>query len=224
MGFLIDTIRKEYPGHTLYFDAGDQFQVGIESSPLISQGKIMSDFYDALSVDASAIGNHEFDFGPDFLMPYLQNKESPNLAANLRSENNRDNFLPEQKSSQMFELSSGIRVGVIGLSTIETPSTTNAFKEKLFPQYKFEAYKDVVVTEAAKLRKAGANAVLLSAHVGNGCFTSNQYGIWKESTKQEDCGVDDEATMLIDALPKGTIDGFLQGHRHKFAHHFHKGT
>ena len=34
---------------------------------------------------------------------------------------------------------------MIGLSTIETPATTNAFKEKLFPEYKFEAYKNVVI-------------------------------------------------------------------------------
>lgn len=30
--------------------------------------------------------------------------------------------------------------------------------------------------------------------------------------------------MLINALPNGTIDGIIQGHRHKFAHHFYKGT
>ena len=66
--------------------------------------------------------------------------------------------------------------------------------------------------------------MVVSAHVGNGCLTSNKYGIWKEKTQQEECGVEDEATQLIDSLPEGTIDGFLQGHRHKFAHHFKKGT
>ena len=28
---------------------------------------------------------------------------------------------------------------------------------------------------------------------------------------------------MINELPEGTIDGLLQGHRHKFAHHFIKG-
>jgi 2',3'-cyclic-nucleotide 2'-phosphodiesterase (5'-nucleotidase family) len=45
----------------------------------------MNDFYDALEVNASAIGNHEFDFGPNFLLPYMASKQAPNLAANLRS-------------------------------------------------------------------------------------------------------------------------------------------
>jgi hypothetical protein len=42
-------------------------------------------------------------------------------------------------------------------------------------------------------------------------------------TKQEECGVQDEISKLIDSLPDGSVDGVLQGHRHKFAHHFYKG-
>jgi hypothetical protein len=29
--------------------------------------------------------------------------------------------------------------------------------------------------------------------------------------------------MLIDSLPEGTIDGVVQGHRHRIAHYYHKG-
>jgi 5'-nucleotidase / UDP-sugar diphosphatase len=75
MASLINIIKDEYPGHTLILDAGDQFQGGIESSPLISQGKIMNDFYDAIGLQGQAIGNHEFDFGPDFLLPYYNSKQ-----------------------------------------------------------------------------------------------------------------------------------------------------
>ncbi len=66
--------------------------------------------------------------------------------------------------------------------------------------------------------------MLILSHLGNDCTTNNTYGKWTVDTKQPDCGVYDEATKLIDDLPNGTIDGILQGHRHKFAHHFHKGT
>ena len=86
MASLINIIKDQYPDHTLILDAGDQFQGGIQSSPLISQGKIMNDFYDAIGLQAQAIGNHEFDFGPDFLNPYYEEKEGKVLAANLRSE------------------------------------------------------------------------------------------------------------------------------------------
>lgn len=58
MGRLIQIIQNEYQGNVLYLDAGDQFQGGIESSKLVSSGKIMNDFYDAVDLNASAIGNH----------------------------------------------------------------------------------------------------------------------------------------------------------------------
>jgi len=47
----------------------------------------MNDYFKSTQVDSSAIGNHEFDFGPDFLFPYWMNKQdgSYNLAANLKS-------------------------------------------------------------------------------------------------------------------------------------------
>jgi len=49
----------------------------------------MTDYLNQASLDSSAIGNHEFDFGPEFLYPYIKNRRdgSWNLAANLRSEN-----------------------------------------------------------------------------------------------------------------------------------------
>lgn len=72
----------------LYLDGGDQFQGGIESSMHVSKGQIMNDFYNTIGVDGSAIGNHEFDFGPDFLNSYWNGRDqnSINLGANIRSE------------------------------------------------------------------------------------------------------------------------------------------
>lgn len=73
---------------------------------------------------------------------------------------------------------------MIGLSTVQTPITTNAFKNHLFPEYKFLDYKNIVIQESAKLKKARADAVLLVAHVGNDCTIGNKYGNWTKDTKQ----------------------------------------
>lgn len=87
MARLIQILQEEYKDNTIYLDAGDQFQGGLQSSKLISNGEIMNDFYNTMNLQGSALGNHEFDFGPDFLFPYMQNKngEGVNLASNLRS-------------------------------------------------------------------------------------------------------------------------------------------
>lgn len=43
MANMISTIKNQYgKNNTLWLDAGDQFQGGIESSKLVSDGKIMN--------------------------------------------------------------------------------------------------------------------------------------------------------------------------------------
>ena len=86
MARLMEIIQKEFGNKVIYLDGGDQFQGGIESGPKVSNGEIMADFYNTLDLAGSSIGNHEFDFGPEFLFNYLKKKESPALAANLQSE------------------------------------------------------------------------------------------------------------------------------------------
>lgn len=78
----------------------------------------------------------------------------------------------------MFLLDSGIKIGVIGLSTVETPATTNGFASNLFPRYQFVNYTSKVIERSAKLRELGANAVLIVSHVGNDCNATNKYGLW----------------------------------------------
>ena len=105
----------------------------------------MDEFFNLMEVNGSAIGNHEFDFGPSFLLPYMKKKKSLSLAANLISEKGEKNFLPSQKSSTIYTFKNGIKLGVIGLSTIFTPITTDAFMDEKFPPYKFLKYRSIVI-------------------------------------------------------------------------------
>ena len=80
-----------------------------------------------------------------------------------------------------------------------------------------------MISEAAKLRKNGADAVILVGHVGNACVNKFDYGIWTKDTPQPECAEKDEITMLLRSLPKGTIQGVVQGHRHTVSHVFIDG-
>lgn len=53
-------------------------------------------------------------------------------------------FLPKQKSSKMISFPSGIKIGIIGLVTLETPTSTSAFSKGDFPLYQFLQYKRFV--------------------------------------------------------------------------------
>jgi len=85
----------------------------------------------------------------------------------------------------MFTTENGIKVGVIGIATTETPSTTGAFNQKLFPAYKFEAYIPIVTERSARLKSQGADVVVLLSHAGNNCTTDNTFGVWEEETPQK---------------------------------------
>ena len=107
---------------------------------------------------------------------YLEKKASPALAANLQSETGEENFLPKQKPTEMYDLG-GLKIGVIGLSTVETPTSTSGFIENLFPKYKFLPYTDIVLAKSQELRSQGANAVLIVSHVGNECPQNSTYDV-----------------------------------------------
>jgi 2',3'-cyclic-nucleotide 2'-phosphodiesterase (5'-nucleotidase family) len=79
----------------------------------------MNRFYDIMKLDGAAIGNHEFDFGYSFAADFLNDRNSSNLAANIKS-GNQTEFLPKQRISRMFTFKNGIKIGIIGLITKNT--------------------------------------------------------------------------------------------------------
>lgn len=67
--------------------------------------------------------------------------------------------------------------------------------------------------------------MLIVSHVGNDCNADATYGEWDVNTKQSSsCSGDDEISTLLKTLERGTVDGVVQGHRHKFSHHFINGV
>lgn len=78
----IDILRSEWGDHLIWLDAGDQFQGSIDSNS--QQGAPMVQFFNATHLTASAVGNHEFDFGLPALKARMSEAHYPYLAANIR--------------------------------------------------------------------------------------------------------------------------------------------
>src|SRR5207245_4298466 len=79
----MNAIREEYKSHgdeVVILDAGDEFQGTLISNEF--RGKSVVDVYNAAGVSASAIGNHEFDFGIPVLKERIAQAKYPILAAN----------------------------------------------------------------------------------------------------------------------------------------------
>jgi 2',3'-cyclic-nucleotide 2'-phosphodiesterase (5'-nucleotidase family) len=218
----IKILRKEWGQQILWFDSGDQFQGGIESR--LSKGAIMTDFLNAIAVNSSTIGNHEFDYGREFLNERLIEATFPYLVANVFNETTGKNedFINSQVS-RLYTVGE-VKIGVIGLATIETPFTTAGDTFGL----KFETYKSIVIETSMKLREMGAHAVILNSHVGILCDNETTekmiLNIRTQATTQLNCKEDSEIYILLKSLEEGIIDAVVGGHVHDIVHHWVNDT
>jgi len=109
----INQFRKHQP--TLLLAAGDFIQ-GHPWTNLF-EGKSTIEAMNVMGFSAMVLGNHEFDFGQDVLKKRIAEAAFPVLAANVRG-------FPSVKPYVIKDIS-GLKVGIIGLITEETSTTTH---------------------------------------------------------------------------------------------------
>lgn len=144
--------------HDLLLDGGDLTQ----GTPLndVDKGKTMAEITNLIGYDAIAVGNHEFDFGLDNLLNIVQNSNSNFLSSNVRY---KDNDKRVFSATKIKTLDSGLKVGIIGLTTEETAYKTHpANVEKV----KFTDLVEETKTEVENLEKQGINFITVVSHVG----------------------------------------------------------
>ena len=224
MGKYASIMAEEWGERFLYFDTGDQFQGGIEG--FISNGNIMMDFFNKLEVEKSVIGNHEFDYGIPFLKEYMERANFDWVIDNIKNlTTGKYITFPKQNKSIIIEVGENgeekIKLGIIGLITQETPSSTNIRLDDLL----FDDYIKTINAESQKLKARGANAIIVIGHLGLECNDDKNkeklsYKLRDNDTYQETCRETDEAYILLNNLEDGVIDLFLAGHKHDVTHHW----
>lgn len=216
--------RAKDGGGVLLFDAGDMFQGTLESN--LTEGAPVLAAYNALGYSAVTIGNHDFDYGPvgeqatpvnpdedprGALKARAADARFPFLAANIVDTGTHEpvNDWPNVKPSTILDVS-GIKVGVIGLTTLETLQATismNTWGLAIGP------LERALASEAAKLRAAGATIVIGVAHAGGSC---REVG---NPSDLSSCGQKDEILEVARAVPPGAVDVIVAGHRHEVIAH-----
>lgn len=124
---LVELWRKEHgyrpDGNFLLLSGGDNW-----TGPAISSwtsGESMTEVMNAMGYDASALGNHEFDFGLDELKQRIQQANYPYLSANTRWKSSAKAPLDLGILPYTLKTVNGVRVAIIGLTTRDTPFTTH---------------------------------------------------------------------------------------------------
>jgi 2',3'-cyclic-nucleotide 2'-phosphodiesterase (5'-nucleotidase family) len=178
---------------TLLVDAGDMFQ-GTPASNL-AYGRPVVDYYNRMGYAAAALGNHEFDWGTDSLRARMRQAKFGILGANVRYTDGRD---VEWIRNDTIVTRGNVRIGIIGISTVTTPTTTRAAN---VVGLRFDDPAPIVDSIGNSLRKRGANFIVVIAHEGAFCGRDGA----------TECGGE-----IIELAQKLTtkVDAIVSGHTH----------
>lgn len=175
---------KEKNPNTLLLSSGDMWQGSLESN--LTKGKMMTEWMNDLGFVSMTLGNHEYDWGEDYIQANSELANFPFLAINIydRETEERVDYC---ESSVMIEMD-GAKIGIIGAmgdcySSIASDNTKDIYF------LTGNNLTELVKAESDKLRAEGADCIIYSMH------DSYEYGY-----------------DLI--LSQGYVDVVFEGHTH----------
>ena len=180
----------------LAMSAGDDMIGSLFDELLVSKDPVHAAyaFYSAAGINVSVIGNHDLDLGIEPLAKGIrQDAHFPVLSANLRNCHQLKNlYYP----AAIF-VAKGIRVGVIGLTTIAQ------VRKPLGTDLEIADPVSVIQNLLPAIRPL-CDVIIILSHLGY-----DQAARWVETPI--DCAGDVE---LAEALPKGSVDLIVGSHSH----------
>ena len=184
----------------IFLSSGDMWQGSSESN--LTKGKILTEWMNELDFVSMTLGNHEFDWGEEYIKANAEIAEFPFLAINIfdRDSNERVEYC---EASVVIERG-GIQIGIIGAigdcySSISADKTQDIY---------FKTGSDLtalVKAEAEKLRDEGVDYIVYSIHDG---FESNKNSEYFASDN-------DIRSYYQPELSDGYVDLVFEGHTHK---------
>lgn len=217
----VDALRQARAadgGAVLLIDAGDMWQGTLESN--LGEGAAVVEAYNAMGVTAAAIGNHEFDFGPegDHAVPVEAGEDPrgnlkrragdaqfPLLAANLIDSSTGAPVDWENVQPSVMIEAAGIKVGIVGVMTSRALTTTIAAN---VGGLEIAPLADTITTVARRLRDDGAALVIVAAHAGGKCSD------FSDHEDLSSCNLSAEIMRVANALEPGLVDYIIGGHSH----------
>lgn len=132
----------------------------------ISSNSAEIDLMGLIGYHATTLGNHEFDYGPEFLARHLQtNSETPPrpaiIASNLRFPESHPITLARIRPNLLMQLDNGLKVGLLAIF--------GKGAHRLAPLAKPLDFSDqhaAAASETASLKAAGADVIIALTHAG----------------------------------------------------------
>ena len=157
-----DSAAARFDGPTFVISAGDDLQGTAISN--LSWGRATIAAHNAAGYDAAALGNHEFDWGQDTLRARIGESRFPWLAANVYRAGTQEH--PDWVRPWTMLERQGVKLAVVGAALSSTPEIVIAGK---VGQLDFGPEAPAVDRAVREARAAGADFVVVAAHVGAEC-------------------------------------------------------
>ena len=201
---LFDEEAASLPGRTLLLAAGDNVGASPPNSALL-QDRPAIDVENAWGLDATSLGNHEFDFGIERLLAHQERADFPFLSANIVEQ--ETGAAPDWLDASAVFRVNGVRVGVIGATVRTTPELVRA---DATAGLLFLDEAERIRRESVRLRNRGVRVQIVVIHegatLGANAVDGNPAEPWQGPV------ID-----IVEALQQTTIDLVIAGHTHRIA-------
>ena len=224
----VKILKEQWGNQFLWLDGGDQFQGTMEC--MLSEGTIMRDYFNKAGLKGIGLGNHDFDYGLDYLKNFIKKQNFPILAANVKYTNGKylyeewDNVFAYKVYEFPINTDVTIKIGVIGLASKSSPSQTSTDISSLtFEDY----YKVTKYWENILRNKENVHAVLLLTHFGPYCQNDKEdkmiLQMRDSNIHQRECEENEEIMSFLEQIKNDSemnIDGVIAAHVHDIVHHW----
>ena len=224
-GFVanVRSAREADGGGLIVLDGGDMFQGTLESN--LAEGADVVRAYNQIGYTAVAVGNHEFDFGPEgpeaiaktieddprgALKLRVAEAKFPYVVSNIHDAKTGARIKWKNMPPSMVVEVAGTMVGIVGAATESTPFTT---MPQNFDGLQMAPTAPAIAEEAKALRARGAQVIVVVAHIGSSCKEHH------DPNDVSSCKTNEELFQVIGDLPKGLVDVWVGGHTHAVIAH-----
>ena len=186
--------------NAVILSSGDLWQGGAESN--LTHGRIVTDWMNNVGFVSMTLGNHEYDWGEEYIEANGELANFPFLAINVyeRSTNERVNYA---KASVMVERD-GVQIGIIGaIGDCYSSISSDMVRDVYFKTGR--ELTELVKAESERLRAEGADFIVYSLHDG-----------FNQTKTNETLITNSQLSSYYDpSLSRGYVDLVFEGHTHQ---------
>ena len=156
----INALRDELRAagqNVIVLDAGDQFQGSLFYTQY--KGAAEAEFMEKIGFDAMAVGNHEFDDGPEGLAAFLDKVSFPVITGNV--DMSQSNVLAGRVPRHAVLDVGGQKIGIVSVVASNTTETSSPG-----PSVSFSDEIESLRADVADLTAQGVTKIIALTHVG----------------------------------------------------------